>query len=156
MPAQLFILYTLASAAQQGIIAWLFREYVPTKRLDWINAALHTGGGLLYALFVAVVLHGWGGLTWAAWPLLVDALLVRWLLFDVVLNLTRAYFDYREGRGSFFGISFRPFEVGTAAVSDRLMRWVAGWLGIYPPMLRAGAWVVALGLAIGFHFLRPA
>lgn len=154
MPTLLFIIYTLLSGAQQGIIAWLFRENVPEKRLDWINAALHFGGGLLYALFVLVVIHGWGGLSWSAWPLAGWALLTRWLLFDVVLNLTRQYFDYREGRGSFFGISFAPWAVGTAALSDRLTNWVAARAGLFPPVLRFGSWAVAVVGAVLLFVLK--
>jgi hypothetical protein len=65
MSALLFALYTILSAAQQGIITWLFREYVPTKRTDWIHAALHYGGVLIYLLVV-----GWAStspLTHPSW-----------------------------------------------------------------------------------------
>jgi hypothetical protein len=162
MPTAVFVLITLISGAKDGIVAWLFREYVPTKRLDWINAALHGGGGLVYAVVVALV---WA-LAWAwaiifdaapiGWPLawtvgknvVVQALLTRWLLFDVVLNLTRSYFDWREGQP----FALNVFAVGEAAISDRLTRWAAARLHLAPSVLRFICWLLALGLLLFFVF----
>ena len=131
--------YTLLSAVQQGIIVWLFREYVPPGRLDWINAALHAGGLLLYGL-VAAALGGW------QWPALVAAALVRLIVFDPALNLTRSYFNYREGR------PMEPvFSVGFSASTDKALRWLAP---ANPNRLRFLLWLTAILAAAGFYFTR--
>jgi hypothetical protein len=146
MAALLFALYTILSGAQQGIITWLFREYVPEKRKDWVHAALHYGGVLIYLLLVAYVVyqlqHSW-------WVLLVEAILLRALLFDPALNTSRSWFNYREGRpwGS-------AFEVGTTAIGDKVIHRVAHALGIEPEHLRFLLWLVCGTLAItGYYFL---
>jgi hypothetical protein len=36
-----FALYSILSGSQQDIITWLFREYVPENRKDWVHAELH-------------------------------------------------------------------------------------------------------------------
>jgi hypothetical protein len=137
MSALLFALYTILSAAQQGIITWLFREYVPLARKDWIHAALHYGGVLIYLLIVGYVVHVLG---WRSWPLLLmEAVGARALLFDPCLNLAQSWFNYREGRPA------EPlFKVGTVAVLDRGLRWLAGQLGMDPAHLRLAVWVVSL------------
>ena len=48
----LFALYTLISAAQQGLLCFLLREFVPPRYGQWINAAFHYMGGVLYLLVV--------------------------------------------------------------------------------------------------------
>lgn len=140
MSALLFALYTILSAAQQGIITWLFREYVPEKRTDWIHAALHYGGVLIYLLVVgwAIYLTPHPSLLGVG-VLLVEALLSRALLFDLCLNLSQSWFNYREGRPA------EPlFKVGTVAVLDRGLRWLASQLGMEPAHLRLTVWVVSL------------
>jgi hypothetical protein len=142
MSALLFALYTILSAAQQGIITWLFREYVPLARKDWIHAALHYGGVLIYLLVVgwAIYLTPHPSLLGVG-VLLVEASLSRALLFDPCLNLAQSWFNYREGRPA------EPlFKVGTVAVLDRALRWLANHLGMEPAHLRLAVWVVSLVL----------
>jgi hypothetical protein len=138
MSALLFALYTILSGAQQGIITWLFREYVPLARKDWVHAALHYGGVLIYLLLVgwAVYLTPYPSLLGV---LLIEAALARALLFDPCLNLAQSWFNHREGRPA------EPlFKVGTVAVLDRGLRWLAGQLGMEPAHLRLTVWVVSL------------
>jgi hypothetical protein len=96
MSALLFSLYTLLSGAQQGIITWLFREYVPEARKDWGHPALHYGGVLIYLVLVAWACYvaSWQGMV----VLLIEAGLARALLFDPSLNLSQSWFNHREGR----------------------------------------------------------
>ncbi len=157
MAALFFFLYTLLSSAQQGIIAWLFREHVPPARSEWVHVALHYFGVALYAVLVlAAELVSW----WFAWghvvrgpaaiSLVVQAVLVRALVFDPGLNTSRSWYNHREGR------PWGPlFEVGTVALSDRLIRAVAQRLGARPERLRVGLWLFTLALAAGwFYWLR--
>lgn len=146
MSTLLFSIYTILSGAQQGIITWLFREYVPLARKDWVHAALHYGGVLIYLLIVGYVVHVLG---WRSWPLLlIEAAAARALLFDPCLNLAQSWFNYREGRPA------EPlFKVGTVAVLDRALRWLAGKLGMEPAHLRLAAWVVSLATAMLCYYL---
>jgi hypothetical protein len=137
MTLLLFALYTILSGAQQGIITWLFREYVPPVRKDWVHAALHYGGVLIYLLLVvgAAYVGSWQG--WGL--LLIEATAARALLFDPCLSLSQSWFNYREGRPA------EPlFKVGTIALLDRALRWLAGELGMKPEHLRLVVWVVSL------------
>ena len=142
MTAQLFSLYPLLSGAQQGIITWLFREHVPAARRNWVHAALHYGGVLIYLLLVAYCgyVANWHGLL----GLLVEASLARALLFDPALNTARSWFNHREGRA--WG---NLFEVGTTAASDKALRWLAAKLRWPPERLRGLLWVVTGLVAIG-------
>jgi hypothetical protein len=137
MTLLLFALYTILSGAQQGIITWLFREYVPATRKDWVHAALHYGGVLIYLVLVGWAVHVLG---WHSWPLLLlEATAARALLFDPCLSLSQSWFNYREGRAA------EPlFKVGTIALLDRALRWLAGELGMKPEHLRLVVWVVSL------------
>jgi hypothetical protein len=137
MTLLLFALYTILSGAQQGIITWLFREYVPATRRDWVHAALHYGGVLIYLVLVGWAVHQLG---WHNWPLLLlEATAARALLFDPCLSLSQSWFNYREGRAA------EPlFKVGTIALLDRALRWLAGELGMQPEHLRLVVWVVSL------------
>lgn len=138
LPAWLFFaLVVVLDGMRQGVITWLFREYVPGTRLDWINASLHAGGVLAYALMVYGRVPHLG-------PLWVWAWLARWLLFDLVLMLTWNYIDRREHRAP------EPLiKVGTAAMTDRLTRWVAARLSTRPELIRLASLTLALGLTIG-------
>jgi hypothetical protein len=141
MSALLFSLYTILSGAQQGIITWLFREYVPSSRKDWVHAALHYGGVLIYLVLVgwAYYAAGWQGLV----VLLVEAALARALLFDPSLNLSQSWVNHREGRPA------EPlFKVGTIAFLDLRVRWLAAKLNMQPEHVRAGLWVVCLLVAV--------
>lgn len=140
MSALLFALYTILSAAQQGVITWLFREYVPTSRQDWIHAALHYGGVLIYLLIVGYVAYLLTPLSLKEEGLLLlTATLARALLFDPCLNLAQSWFNYREGRPA------EPlFKVGTVAVLDRGLRWLADQLGMEPAHLRLAVWVLSI------------
>jgi hypothetical protein len=143
MSALLFTLYTILSGVQQGIITWLFREYVPLARKDWIHAALHYGGVLIYLLIVgwAIYLTPYPSLLGVG-VLLAEASLSRALLFDPCLNLAQSWFNYREGRPA------EPlFKVGTVAVLDRGLRWAAARLSWPPERLRLAVWVVSLLVA---------
>jgi hypothetical protein len=136
MSTLLFVLYTIPSGAQQGIITWLFREYVPLARKDWVHAALQYGGVLIYLLLVVwtVYLTPYPSLLGVG-ALLIEAALARTLLFDPCLNLAQSWFNYREGRPA------EPlFKVGTVAVLDRCLRWLAGKLGMEPAHLRLTVW----------------
>ncbi|MVN78907.1 hypothetical protein GO988_21470 [Hymenobacter sp. HMF4947] len=146
MTALLFSLYTVLSGAQQGIITWLFREYVPESRRDWVHAALHYGGVIIYLLLVAYC--GYVA-SWHGWVLLlVEASLSRALLFDPALNTSRSWFNYREGRA--WG---NLFEVGTTAAGDKALRWLAEKLNWLPERLRLGLWVLSLLLASSWKLL---
>ena len=141
MTALLFALYTVLSGAQQGIITWLFREYVPEQRKDWVHAALHYGGVLIYLLLV-----GWAiyptphpSLLGVGW-LFAEAALARLLLFDPCLNLSQSWFNYREGRPA------EPvFKVGTVALGDRALRCLAARLSCPPERVRLVVWVLSVG-----------
>lgn len=144
MTALLFSLYTLLSGAQQGIITWLFREYVPEARKDWVHAALHYGGVLIYLLIVGYIISrtphpsllGVG-------VLLLEAGLARALLFDPSLNLSQSWVNHREGRPA------EPlFKVGTIAVLDRAVRWLAQKLSMQAEPLRALLWGLSVVLAV--------
>jgi hypothetical protein len=140
MTLLLFALYTILSGAQQGIITWLFREYVPPARTDWVHAALHYGGVLIYLLLVgwAIYLTPYPSLSGVG-VLLLEATAARALLFDPCLSLSQSWFNYREGRAA------EPlFKVGTIALLDRALRWLAGELGMKPEHLRLVVWVVSL------------
>jgi hypothetical protein len=141
MTALLFSLYTILSGAQQGIITWLFREYVPEARKDWVHAALHYGGVLIYLLLVgwAAYVGSWHGVL----VLLLEAGLARALLFDPSLNLSQSWFNHREGRPA-----EQLFKVGTIAVLDRGIRWLAQQLGMEPENLRALLWGLCVVLAL--------
>jgi hypothetical protein len=141
MSALLFSLYTILSGAQQGIITWLFREYVPSSRKDWVHAALHYGGVLIYLLLVvwACYVGSWHQLAY----LLTEAALARALLFDPSLNLSQSWVNHREGR-----LAEPLFKVGTIAFLDLWVRWLAAKLNMQPEHLRAGLWVVCLLVAV--------
>jgi hypothetical protein len=141
MTALLFSLYTLLSGAQQGIITWLFREYVPEARKDWVHAALHYGGVLIYLLLVgwAAYVGSWHGIV----VLLIEAGLARALLFDPALNTSRSWFNHREGR-AWGGL----FEVGTIAAGDRAIRWLAQKLNMVPEYLRMLLWGLCVVLTV--------
>jgi uncharacterized protein (DUF2236 family) len=136
----LFALYTILSGAQQGIITWLFREYVPPMRKDWVHAALHYGGVLIYLLLVGYVIY----LT--PYPsllgvgvLLAEATAARLLLFDPTLSLSQSWFNHREGRPA------EPlFKVGTVALLDKMLRNAAARLSWPPERLRLVVWVMSL------------
>ncbi|TVT39647.1 hypothetical protein FNT36_18575 [Hymenobacter setariae] len=137
----LFALYTILSAAQQGIITWLFREYVPPARTDWVHAALHYGGVLIYLLIICYLVY----LTPDPSPLgvgvlLAEATAARALLFDPCLSLSQSWFNYREGRPA------EPlFKVGTVALLDKMLRSVAARLSWPPERLRLVVWVLSVG-----------
>lgn len=151
MSTLLFALYTILSAAQQGIITWLFREYVPLARKDWIHAALHYGGVLIYLLIVgwAIYLTPYPSLLGVG-VLLMEAALARALLFDPCLNLAQSWFNYREGRPA------EPlFKVGTVAALDRALRWLSGQLGMEPAHLRLAVWLVSMaGAMICWYLIK--
>ena len=140
MTVLLFALYTIMSGAQQGIITWLFREYVPLARTDWIHAALHYGGVLIYLLLVVWIAYVG---SWQHWnSLLIEATAARALLFDPSLSLSQSWFNHREGRAA------EPlFKVGTVALLDRALRWLAARLSWPPERLRLVVWVGSLLLA---------
>ncbi|MGI4864196.1 MAG: hypothetical protein ACRYFZ_09765 [Janthinobacterium lividum] len=149
MTALLFALYTILSGAQQGIITWLFREYVPSTRTDWVHAALHYGGVIIYLLIVGYVAYLLAPLSLKeGMLLLVTAVLARALLFDPALNTSRSWFNYREGRP--WG---NVFEVGTIAAGDKAVRWVANQLGMEPEHLRLLLWLVCLAGAVLWWYL---
>jgi hypothetical protein len=146
MTALLFCLYTLLSGAQQGIITWLFREYVPEARKDWVHAALHYGGVLIYLVLVAWACYvaSWQGVL----VLLIEAGLARALLFDPCVSLAQSWFNRREGRPA------EPlFKVGTIAAGDRAIRWLAEHLNMAPEHLRALLWGLCLVLAACLLFV---
>lgn len=132
-PLVFFAAYTLLSGLQQGIIVWLLREYVPPTRKDWIDAAYHTGGLLLYGLLLGYAVHEHP----AHWPWLAGgAVLTRALVFDPALNTARSWFNHREGRP--WG---NLFEVGTTAFTDKALRKLAP---ANPDRLRFCLWLAAL------------
>ena len=139
MAAILFAVYSLLSGVQQGIIVWLFREYVPPTKGEWINAALHTIGALIYAAVVGYTIYVGGD----ALRLAGIAVLLRIALFDVFLNLGRSWFSHREGR------AWEPlFAVGSSALADRAINAVAKLLRLNPSVLSAILRVAALAAAI--------
>jgi GNAT superfamily N-acetyltransferase len=146
----LFALYTLLSGAQQGIITWLFREYVPPFRADWVHAALHYGGVIIYLLLVgwAIYLTPHPSLLGVG-VLLIEATLARALLFDPALNTLRSWFNYREGRA--WG---NVFEVGTIAAGDKAVRWLADKLGMEPEHLRFLLWLVCVAAVVAWLLLK--
>jgi uncharacterized protein (DUF2236 family) len=136
----LFALYTILSGAQQGIITWLFREYVPPARTDWVHAALHYGGVLIYLLLVGYVVYltPYPSLVGVG-VLLAEATAARLLLFDPTLSLSQSWFNHREGRPA------EPlFKVGTVALLDRALRWLAVQLSWRPERLRLVVWIGSL------------
>lgn len=142
MAALLFSLYTLLSGVQQGVITWLFTEYVPPRYQAWVNGALHGLGGLLYALLVAYAIRvGPGASLWATVGV---ALLLRLALFDIALNGARAWMDLGEGRFT------RPlFAVGATALFDRAVHGLARLLGnASPSWVSAGLRLLSLFGAI--------
>jgi hypothetical protein len=140
MSILLFALYSILSGGQQGIITWLFREYVPESRKDWVHAALHYGGVIIYLVLVAYVVYQ---LQQPWWVLLLEAGLTRALLFDPSLSLSQSWFNYREGRAA-----ESLFKVGNIAIGDRAIRWGADKLGMEPEHLRCIIWIACLALAI--------
>ena len=128
-----FAVYTILSGLQQGLIVWLLTEYVPPSRKDWIDAAYHTGGILIYLLLLGYALLR----AEAEWPVLVlAAVLSRAVFFDFALNVARRYFNYREGRPP------SPlFQVGYTALTDRMLRRLAP---NHPETLRLVLWVMTL------------
>ncbi|MGI4821927.1 MAG: hypothetical protein ACRYFV_12020 [Janthinobacterium lividum] len=82
------------------------------------------------------------------WVLLIEAGLARALLFDPSLSLSQSWFNYREGRPA------EPlFKVGTIAVGDKAIRWVANKLGIDPDHVRFILWLCCILVAIGYWLL---
>lgn len=142
-----FALYTIFSGLQQGVIVWHLTEYVPPSRKDWIDAAYHTGGILIYLLLIGYALHAEPG---HLRTILAAAVLSRALLFDLSLNVARGYVDRREGRPP------SPlFQVGTTAATDRLLRRLAP---NHPETLRLVLWLatVVAAIALGaFLYLHP-
>ena len=141
MSAILFALYTLLSGAQQGIIIFLLREFVPPRYGIYINAAFHAGGALIYGLLVSYAAH----VTHAPlWPTVAIAVLLRIALFDPAVNLARSWVAHREGR------AWEPvFAVGFSALFDRALRRVANALALNPSALSAAVRVSALGAIAG-------
>ena len=138
----LFALYTILSGAQQGIITWLFREYVPPARTDWIHAALHYGGVLIYLLLVGWAIYLTPNPSLSGVGVLIEATAARALLFDPSLSLSQSWFNHREGRAA------EPlFKVGTVALLDRALRWLAARLSWPPERVRLVVWVASLALA---------
>ena len=139
MVALLFAVYSLLSGVQQGIIAWLLREYSPPAKQEWVNAALHTIGGLIYAAVAAYAIYVGGD----ALRLAGLAVLLRIALFDVALNAGRSWFSHREGR------NWEPvFSVGKSALADRALNAVAKLLRLNPSVLSAILRAAALAAAI--------
>lgn len=141
--------YTLLSAGQQGVLTWLLRAYVPPTRQALVNGALHLGGGLLYGLLVAgaAALSPAGGLGWVGWAGLA-ATLVRALLFDPALNLSRAALDRRAGQPA------TPlWAVGTTAATDRALRALAPRLRLAPERLRQLLWLAGAAGALAWLYL---
>lgn len=79
--------------------------------------------------------------SWQHWnSLLIEATAARALLFDPSLSLSQSWFNHREGRAA------EPlFKVGTVALLDRALRWLAARLSWPPERLRLVVWVVSLG-----------
>jgi hypothetical protein len=136
MDAFLFLGFTLFSAISQGIITWLFREFVPPKYNEWVDAALHKGGVLLYGFILSYVLYRNEYVGWLATVIL--AVMIRLALFDLVLNLTKLWFNHREGRSEKAVL----FEVGTTALTDRIINKISDELNITPSHLRVIIWIV--------------
>ena len=130
----LFALYSVFSGLQQGIIVWNLTEYVPPSRKEWIDAAYHSGGLLIYLLLLGYVLYA------SPEPisfLLAGAVFSRALFFDLSLNLARGYVNRREGRPA------SPLlQVGNTAFTDRLLRRLAPQR---PERLRLVLWLLTLG-----------
>jgi hypothetical protein len=147
MAALLFALYSILSGGQQGIITWLFREYVPETRKDWVHAALHYGGVLIYLVLVVYVVYQ---LQQSWWVLLLEAAVARALLFDPSLSLSQSWFNHREGRPA-----ESLFKVGTIAAGDRVIRWAADKLGMEPEHLRFLLWLVCLALVVAALIFGP-
>jgi hypothetical protein len=140
MEVALFAAYTVLSGAQQGLLAWLLREFVPPRYSEWIDAALHAGGSIIYALVVGYVVAQHPT---AAWALVGMAVLLRVALFDPALNLSRSWFSHREGR------DWEPiFNVGTSALTDKALNAVAKLLHFNASVLSAAVRVAALAAAI--------
>ncbi|GAA4392017.1 hypothetical protein [Hymenobacter koreensis] len=132
--------YTVLSGAQQGLITGMFREFLPPKYQEWVDAALHYGGVLIYGLLAAVVAYAVGD-----WRMVIAATVWRIALFDVCHNASRAWFAHRN--------KVTPvaiFAVGTSAWSDkalqRLARTFGGNASVYSAALRLAALVSLLFL----------
>ena len=136
MTATLFVLYTVLSGAQQGVLAFLLREFVPYRFSAWVNAAFHYGGGLLYALIVGYAAYVTPAPLWYTLAL---AGLLRLALFDPAVNLAHGYTAQRNGQW------WEPlFSVGFSSLTDRIIRWVANLLGANPSALSGGLRVASL------------
>lgn len=160
MAALIFAFFNVVFGAMQGIIVWLFAEYVPPKHQEWIDAALHKGGVLLYSILVGAVtiyqillLHllPW---EWERWALVLGltatkAFLTRALLFDPSLNLARNWYTHREKKSPMI---WTPWAVGGSAKSDRLVVHLAFLLNKSPESTRFWCWLLTWGVAIFFFF----
>ena len=124
--------YTVGSGLQQGILTFALREYVPQRESAWINAALHAGGALLYALLTDFAVRATPDAP--VWTVVALALLLRITLFDISLNTARSWHAHREGR------PWEPvFAVGTSSLADRAIQGAAKVLGgLNPAVLSAG------------------
>lgn len=154
--------FLLAEGGMQGIITWLFREYVPPTRQDWIDAALHWGGVIIYGVLTLAIAYyrpTAGAWYWVLADTVVLAVLARGLLFDVALNLGRIWFDHREHRPK-----SSLWAVGTSARSDKSVQALAAWLKTRwpgervpsPEGVRFACWLLALVLVVLYaHFLSP-
>lgn len=136
-----FAAYNLLSGGRDGILAWILREDVPPRRSEWVDAAMHKLGLVIYALVIAAVGYAVG----YDWGLLVQAALARLVVFDVSLIAARRWYDHREGRtmGAWF-------QVGTTAKSDRATRWLASRLRLSPERLRLAGWLFTLAAGVAW------
>ena len=105
-------------AAGQGLLLPAIRRTPPGSEARRQGLALHYV--LVGSYYLALVL---APATWVA------AVGARLLLFDLTLNLASGE---------------EPFRVGSTALADRGLQWVAGRLGVRADRVRLGGWVLCL------------
>lgn len=139
-------LLVILEAAQQGVLTWVLREFMPqdyhgVKLSRYTGYALHEVGVaayLLVAAWLAHPLHLLGNVNfWLA------VVVVRVCLFDPLLNLTRNTMNRLLGR------PWEPlFAVGTSSLTDRLIRFAARPLRLNPSLVSGGVRLLAVATLV--------
>lgn len=138
----LFAVLILLEGVQQGPLVWVLTEFVPDAYHGvplgkYTGIALHFVAVVAYLVVVAWVGFDHGLLLHVNFWL--TAVVLRVVLFDVALNLTRNLMQRRFGR------TLLPlFAVGTSSFTDKLIQALAARLRWKPTLVSGAARALAL------------
>lgn len=142
----LLALLVVLEAAQQGIICWALREFVPesyngVRLARYTSFALHTLAVVAYLLVAGLLAHQAGVLLNVAYWL--NVVLLRVVLFDPTLNAAKSYMNRLFDRPA------EPlFGVGTQSYTDLAVQALARRVKQNPSVVSAGLRVLAVALLV--------